>query len=115
MQAARDITVAGAVTSERNVAFVAGRNFANTGAINVTGGTAADGSGAAGYGGIDIRAVDVEIGAQLRARGAGVNLLATGNGGIALGDKGGAGAQERVQVLVGHVGIPLWVSAVGAR
>lgn len=86
VQAARDITVAAAVTSERNVAFVAGRNFANTSAINVTGGTAADGSGAAGYGGIDIRAADAEIGAALRARGAGVNLLATGNGGIALGD-----------------------------
>ncbi|MFM7627302.1 MAG: hypothetical protein ACKO7G_12750, partial [Gammaproteobacteria bacterium] len=86
VQAARDITVAGAVTSERNVAFVAGRRFSNTGAIDVTAGTAADGSGAAGYGGIDIRAADAEIGAQLRARGAGVNLLATGAGGIALGD-----------------------------
>jgi hypothetical protein len=86
VQAARDITVAGAVTSERNVAFVAGRNFANTGAISVTAGTAADGTGTAGYGGIDIRAADVDIGAQLRARGAGVNLLATGNGGVALGD-----------------------------
>ncbi|MFM7709207.1 MAG: hypothetical protein ACKO9D_14565, partial [Gammaproteobacteria bacterium] len=58
VQAARDITVAGAVTSERNVAFVAGRRFSNTGAIDVTAGTAADGSGAAGYGGIDIRAAD---------------------------------------------------------
>ena len=86
VQAARDITVAGAVTSERNVAFVAGRNFANTAAIRVTAGTAADGTGAAGYGGIDIRAADVDIGAQLQARGAGVNLLATGVGGIALGD-----------------------------
>ncbi len=86
VQAARDITVAGAVTSERNVAFSAGRNFANSGAIRVTAGTAADGSGAAGYGGIDIRAADAEIGALLQARGAGVNLLATGGGGIALGD-----------------------------
>ena len=86
VQAARDITVAGAVTSERNVAFSAGRNFANSGAIRVTAGTAADGSGAAGYGGIDIRAADAEIGAPLQARGAGVNLLATGGGGIALGD-----------------------------
>ena len=85
VQAARDITVAGAVTSERNVAFSAGRNFANSGAIRVTAGTAADGNGAAGYGGIDIRAADAEIGAPLQARGAGVNLLATG-GGIALGD-----------------------------
>ena len=86
VQAARDITVAGAVTSERNVAFSAGRNFANSGAIRVTAGTAADGNGAAGYGGIDIRAADAEIGAPLQARGAGVNLLATGAGGIALGD-----------------------------
>jgi filamentous hemagglutinin len=84
--AARDVAVAGAVNAERGAAFTAGSRFANTAAVRVTNGTPGDGSGPSGFGGIDIRAADAEVGAELFVRGAGVNIRGTGAGGVVIGD-----------------------------
>jgi hypothetical protein len=84
--AARDVAVAGAVNAERGAAFTAGGRFANTAAVRVTNGTPGDGSGPSGFGGIDIRAADADVGAELFVRGAGVNIRSTGAGGVVIGD-----------------------------
>jgi hypothetical protein len=84
--ASRDVAVAGAVNAERGAAFTAGGRFSNTAAVRVTNGTPGDGSGPSGFGGIDIRAADAEVGAELFVRGAGVNIRSTGAGGVVIGD-----------------------------
>lgn len=84
-----NLTVSGDFDSVGNAAFIAGGTFANTGAIRVSNGTAlANASPVNGYGGIDIRAVDVQIGAPLSVRGDGVGIQfqASGAGGVVLGD-----------------------------
>ena len=87
--ASRNLTVSGELESVGNAAFVAGATFANSGAIRVANGTVpTNASLLNGFGGVDIRAVDVDIGAAIAARGTGVGIqfLASGAGGVVLGD-----------------------------
>lgn len=98
---ARNIAVTGAINSVGNVSFTASGSFANTATIRVTEGTAINGaSAAAGYGGVDIRASDVDIGGliSVRGSGAGIHLQASGAGGIAIGGGLAAPASGTLQV-----------------
>lgn len=90
--ATRNLSVTGDFDSVGNIAFTAGATFANSGAIRVSSGTAlSNASLVNGYGGIDIRALDVEVGAPISMRGsAGIQFQASGSGGIVLGDGQGA-------------------------
>jgi fibronectin-binding autotransporter adhesin len=97
----RNISLTGAVTSSGNVAFTAAGTFANSAAVRVTAGSAIpNGSAANGYGGVDIRAADVEIGGAISARGSGtgIHIQASGTGGALIGSVAGAAPSASLQL-----------------
>lgn len=93
--ASRNLAVTGDLESIGNIAFTAGGTFSNRGAIRVSNGSpVTNASPLNGYGGIDIRAADVDIGAAISARGSGggIQFQAIGAGGLVLGDGQTAGS-----------------------